>query len=88
MPSMPDLRLSRIDTSWSVVCQAHREGTEAAAAQRQLLERYGGAVRRYLLAATRDGRPAVLEFITREEAVYPVATQLLRDVAAEVLVSA
>jgi thiamine pyrophosphate-dependent acetolactate synthase large subunit-like protein len=38
--------------------------------------------------ATREGRPAVLEMITREDAVYPVAVQLLRDVAAEALVSA
>jgi acetolactate synthase-1/2/3 large subunit len=37
------------------------------------------------IAATRDGRPAVLEMITREEPVYPVSTQLLREVASEAL---
>jgi RNA polymerase sigma-70 factor (ECF subfamily) len=48
-------RLSRITTLWSVVGHAHGEPGEAVAdAQRQLLERYGGAIRRYLLAAVRD----------------------------------
>jgi RNA polymerase sigma-70 factor (ECF subfamily) len=52
--SNPD-RLSRITTLWSVVGHAHEEpGDAVMAAQRQLLERYGGAVRRYLLAAVRD----------------------------------
>jgi RNA polymerase sigma-70 factor (ECF subfamily) len=49
-----DMRLSRIDTLWTVVGRAHRNGGDVAAPQRQLLERYGGAARRYLLAATRD----------------------------------
>ena len=52
------LRISRIDTLWTVVGQAHRAGGEVAAAQRQLLERYGGAARRYLLAATRNAEAA------------------------------
>ena len=48
-------RLSQITTLWSVVGQAHQEpGDAVIAAQRQLLERYGGAIRRYLLAAVRD----------------------------------
>src|SRR5437762_5068596 len=48
-------RLSRISTLWSVVCEAHSGPTEAALrAQQQLLERYGSALRRYLLAAVRD----------------------------------
>jgi hypothetical protein len=48
-------RLSQIPTLWSVVSQAHDEpGDAVIAAQRQLLERYGGAIRRYLLAAVRD----------------------------------
>jgi RNA polymerase sigma-70 factor (ECF subfamily) len=48
-------RLSQITTLWSVVGQAHQgPGQAVPAAQRQLLERYGGAIRRYLLAAVRD----------------------------------
>jgi RNA polymerase sigma-70 factor (ECF subfamily) len=53
-----DLRLSRIDTLWNEVQQAHLDGTLAAGARRGLLIRYGGAVRRYLLAATRDSEAA------------------------------
>ncbi|HLG51229.1 MAG TPA: thiamine pyrophosphate-requiring protein [Chloroflexota bacterium] len=33
------------------------------------------------IAATRDGRPAVLEMLTKEEPVYPVATRLLDELA-------
>jgi RNA polymerase sigma-70 factor (ECF subfamily) len=48
-------RLSQIMTLWSVVGEAHQEqGAGVAGAQRELLERYGGAIRRYLLAAVRD----------------------------------
>lgn len=48
-------RLSRITTLWSLVCEAHGGGPAAARqAQQQLLDRYGGAVRRYLVAALRD----------------------------------
>ena len=47
-------RLSRIDTPWSVVRRAHGSVDSATAAQQQLIERYGGAIRRYLLAAVRD----------------------------------
>lgn len=48
-------RLSQIATRWSLVLEAHqgRPG-EVASAQQQLLQRYGGAVYRYLLAALRD----------------------------------
>jgi DNA-directed RNA polymerase specialized sigma24 family protein len=49
-----DLRLSRIDTLWTVVCQAKDPDDAVRAAQRCMLERYSGAVRRYLLGATRD----------------------------------
>src|SRR5262249_52118677 len=46
---------SRIETHWTAVVRAHRAATdEAAAARAVLLERYGGAVRRYLLASLRD----------------------------------
>jgi RNA polymerase sigma-70 factor (ECF subfamily) len=41
--------LSQISTLWSVVLQAHQgPGEEAVQAQRLLLERYEGAIRRYL----------------------------------------
>jgi RNA polymerase sigma factor (sigma-70 family) len=48
------LHLSCINTLWSLVSRAHHEGSAVAAAQQQLLERYGGAVRRYLLGILRD----------------------------------
>src|SRR5262249_2011748 len=53
-PPSSDLRISRIDTLWTIVGQAHASNGDVHAAQRSLLERYGGAARRYLLAATRD----------------------------------
>jgi RNA polymerase sigma-70 factor (ECF subfamily) len=50
-----DLRLSRIDTLWSVVRQANEsDAAKARRAQEELLERYGGAVRRYLLGSLRS----------------------------------
>jgi RNA polymerase sigma-70 factor (ECF subfamily) len=49
-----DLHLSRIETSWSALQRAHGDHTAVQAAQQALLDRYGGAVRRYALAALRD----------------------------------
>ena len=50
-----DLRLSRIETLWSVVRQANEGSVEKARqAQQTLLERYGGAIRRYLLGSLRS----------------------------------
>ncbi|MBA3315916.1 MAG: hypothetical protein M3552_06150 [Planctomycetota bacterium] len=50
-----DEHLSRIETLWSVVRRANTpEGTRAAEAQEELLDRYGGAIRRYLHACLRD----------------------------------
>lgn len=50
-----DGRLSRIDTLWSVVKKAHGSDAElASSAQQQLLDRYSGAIRRYLLGAVRN----------------------------------
>jgi RNA polymerase sigma-70 factor (ECF subfamily) len=49
-----DRHLSRIQTVWSMVYQAHGDGTAVQAAQQSMLDRYGGAVRRYALAALRD----------------------------------
>ena len=47
--------LSRIETLWSVVRQAHEgTGDHSNSAQKELLEQYGSAIRRYLLGATRD----------------------------------
>jgi RNA polymerase sigma-70 factor (ECF subfamily) len=48
--------LSQIETRWATVLQAHAgdAGDETLRAQARLLERYGGAVHRYLLATTRD----------------------------------
>jgi RNA polymerase sigma-70 factor (ECF subfamily) len=55
----PELRLSHIQTHWTVICQAHEGGGEAArAAQRQLLQRYGKAIKRYLLGALRQEEAA------------------------------
>jgi RNA polymerase sigma-70 factor (ECF subfamily) len=53
-------RLSSITTLWSLVVQAHREEPvdAAAAARRRLMERYSGAVHRYLLGALRDPEAA------------------------------
>ncbi len=60
MNSMDSNRhLSRISTLWSLVSVAHHEpGNEAREAQRKLLERYSGAIRRYLLGALRDADAA------------------------------
>jgi acetolactate synthase-1/2/3 large subunit len=52
---------------------AHAERVERADDVRAAIER---AVR-----STREGRTAVLEMITKEEPVYPVAAQLLRELA-------
>jgi RNA polymerase sigma-70 factor (ECF subfamily) len=48
-------RLNSIATLWTLVCKAHDGPTAAMkSAQEQLLERYSGAIRRYLLGAVRD----------------------------------
>jgi RNA polymerase sigma factor (sigma-70 family) len=50
-----ELRLSRIETLWSVVRKANDGSAEKAKqAQQELLERYGGAIRRYLLGSLRS----------------------------------
>jgi RNA polymerase sigma-70 factor (ECF subfamily) len=69
MPSSnPDQRLSQIATLWSMVEQAHGADAAAAATARQrLLQRYGGAVQRYLLGALRD--PEAAEELTQEFAL-------------------
>jgi len=53
MPS--DEHLSQIPTLWSVVRRAHGDRiTQLRQAQETMIERYGGAARRYLLGALRD----------------------------------
>jgi RNA polymerase sigma-70 factor (ECF subfamily) len=52
-------RLSKIETLWSLVRQAHGGAAPGVSeSQEQLLERYGGAVHRYLLGAVRDADAA------------------------------
>lgn len=59
MSSAGDDRLSRIDTAWSVVRNAHSSSpNRAKEAQQELLARYRGAIRRYLLAALRNEEAA------------------------------
>jgi RNA polymerase sigma-70 factor (ECF subfamily) len=62
-------RLSRIQTHWTVVFQAHEERGQTAvtAAQQQLVLRYRGAVYRYLLGMVRD--PAAAEELAQDFAV-------------------
>jgi hypothetical protein len=55
----PDSHLSRIETHWTAVFQAHRGPSEdAVQAQSELVRRYGGAVHRYLLASLQDADAA------------------------------
>jgi RNA polymerase sigma factor (sigma-70 family) len=64
--------LNRIETNWALVDRAHREeGSLAAFARHNLLERYYGAACRYLLAATRNEGIA-------EELIQEFALRLIR----------
>ena len=48
-------RLSQIETQWSVVLQAHGDKSdETNAARAQIIEHYGDAIQRYLMACLRD----------------------------------
>ena len=51
-----DLHISRIPTAWSMVREAHGDHTAVQSAQQRLLDRYGGAVRRYALSALAQRR--------------------------------
>lgn len=63
----PD-RLSQIETLWSVVRLAHQDGaSDARHAQRQLLEQYGNAIRRYLNTKLRD--PAAADDVYQDFAI-------------------
>jgi len=58
-------RLSRISTLWTMVFQAHAGPADAIAdAQRLLMQRYSGAVLRYLLGALHD--PDVADDLAQE----------------------
>jgi RNA polymerase sigma-70 factor (ECF subfamily) len=58
-------RLSQITTVWSIIFQAHEGGPESATeAQQRLMQRYGGAVYRYLLHLVRD--PNVADELAQE----------------------
>jgi RNA polymerase sigma-70 factor (ECF subfamily) len=60
--------LSHINTMWTMLHQAHQGAPDEAAAARQLLmQRYCGAVYRYLLGAVRD--PSAAEDLTQEFAL-------------------
>jgi RNA polymerase sigma-70 factor (ECF subfamily) len=51
----PEERLGQIPTLWTLVQRAHGSVAPTTAdAQEQLISRYGGAIRRYLLGAVRD----------------------------------
>jgi RNA polymerase sigma-70 factor (ECF subfamily) len=60
--------LSQIATQWTMLYRAHKGADDEAAAARQaLMQRYCGAVFRYLLRAVRD--PSVAEDLTQEFAL-------------------
>ncbi len=62
-----DDHLSQIDTLWSVIRRAHNADTNAESAQRELLERYSGAIQRYLAAKLRD--PAAADDVYQDFAL-------------------
>ena len=67
-PSDGDERLSQISTCWSLVFQAHQgQQSIVAGAQQELMQRYCGAVYRYLLGALRD--PDAAEELAQEFAL-------------------
>ena len=52
-------RLSRIETLWSVVCEAHDGDVgRRRPAQEVLMQRYGPAIKQYLLASLQDAEHA------------------------------
>jgi RNA polymerase sigma-70 factor (ECF subfamily) len=74
-PYEPDRPLQHISTLWALVSQAHAGPPELiTAAQEQLLQRYRGAVYRYLLAAVRD--PDAAEDLAQEFALRFVQGRL------------
>lgn len=57
-------RLSAISTRWSLIFQAHEEGSNKPVAQMELVQRYHGAIYFYLLGVLRD--PNVVEELCQE----------------------
>ena len=49
-----DLHISRINTAWSMVREAHGDHTAVGSAQQRLLRAIRGAVRKYALSALRN----------------------------------
>jgi len=78
MPTASEqFKSNRLSGSYARVAEglgAHAERVERAEDVRGAIERG--------IAATRNGQPVVLEMITREDPVYPVSVQLLKEVAA------
>jgi RNA polymerase sigma-70 factor (ECF subfamily) len=71
MPSdeTPPQHLSAISTQWSLIFDAHKaEGDTATRAQTALMQRYCGAVYRYVLAVLRDAHAA--EELTQDFALH------------------
>jgi RNA polymerase sigma factor (sigma-70 family) len=64
-------RLSRISTKWTLMFQAHQAGDHETAARAEIIERYTGAVYRYLLGAVGDAHAA-------EELAQEFALRFLR----------
>jgi hypothetical protein len=59
MPTQEPERLSGISTRWSLILEAHQGPTDQAArAQNLLMQRYCGAVYRYLPACLHDAHAA------------------------------
>ncbi len=54
MSSSHPSRLSRIETQWSMVDLAHGSKSSRGHVQEQLIERYGPAIKRYLLASLKN----------------------------------
>lgn len=61
-------RLTQLTTQWTMIFRAHTGTPEdAAAAQVDLMDRYSGAIQRYLLAAVRD--PEIADDLNQEFAL-------------------
>jgi hypothetical protein len=76
-PDDPPSHLSRISTPWSLMRRAHKDsGACASSAQRLLVQRYCGAVFRYLRGALKDEEAALellQEFVLRFSVVISAA---------------
>jgi RNA polymerase sigma-70 factor (ECF subfamily) len=78
---MDEHHLSQIHTMWSIVRRAHGgDSTGVQSAQEEMLQRYGDAARRYLLAALRDADAADEVY---QEFVVKFVRGDFRDVAPE-----